>query len=64
MKTLDNLITQRDKLTELVKTAKMFGGSVSIGNETVSLAELKETLDNVKIEIESIRSTHPLKKII
>lgn len=64
MKTLDDLIIQRDKLTELVKTAKMFGGSVNIGDETVSLTELTETLDNVKIEIETRRSNQALKKII
>lgn len=59
MMTLDELMEQREKLTELVKFAKVLGGKVSIGNEIVTLAELKETLNNVKIEIESRRSQIP-----
>lgn len=59
MTTLDNLIEQRNKLTELVRMAKLLGGKVSIGDELVTLSELKETLDNVKIEIESRRSNLP-----
>lgn len=59
MKTLDDLIEQRQKLTELVRMAKLLGGKVSIGNEIITLAELKETLNNVTIEIESRRSQLP-----
>jgi histidinol phosphatase-like PHP family hydrolase len=59
MKTLDDLLIQRQKLTELVRMAKLLGGKVSIGDDTITLAELKETLDNLKIEIESRRSQIP-----
>ena len=59
MTTLDNLIEQRNKLTELVRMAKLLGGKVSVGSKVITLSELKETLDNVKIEIESRRSNLP-----
>ncbi len=59
MTTLDDLINQRQKLTELVRMAKLLGGKVSIGDELITLAELKETLNNIKIEIESRRSQIP-----
>lgn len=59
MNTLDDLIIQRDKLTELVRMAKLLGGKVSIGSKVITLSELKETLDDVKIKIESSRSNFP-----
>lgn len=59
MITLDALIIQRNKLTELVRMAKLLGGKISIGDEVVTLTELKETLNNIKIEIESRRSNFP-----
>ncbi len=59
MTTLDDVINQRQKLTELVRMAKLLGGKVSIGDGLITLAELKETLNNIKIEIESRRSQIP-----
>ena len=59
MDTLNDLIIKRKKLTELVRMAKLLGGKVSIGDELITLAELKETLNNIKIEIESRRSQIP-----
>ncbi len=59
MTTLDDVINQRDKLTDLVRMAKLLGGKVSIGDAIITLAELKETLNNTKIEIESRRSQFP-----
>lgn len=59
MDTLNDLMIKRDKLTELVRMAKLLGGKVSIGDELITLAELKETLNNTKIEIESRRSQIP-----
>jgi hypothetical protein len=59
MITLDELIIQRQKLKELVRMAKLLGGKVSIGNKLITLAELKEALTELKIEIESRRSQLP-----
>lgn len=59
MTTLDNLIEQRNKLTELVRMAKLLGGKVNVGSKVITLSELKETLTELKIEIESRRSQIP-----
>lgn len=59
MITLDDLIEQRQKLTELIRMAKLFNGKVRIGDDLITLAELKEMLNNKKIEIESRRSQFP-----
>lgn len=59
MTTLDDLIIQRKELTELLKYAEIYGGKISVGNKTLSLAELKETLNNLQIEMESKRSQLP-----
>ena len=60
---IDELLEQRRKLTELVKMAKLMGGKVSIGEEVITLAELKEMLNDVKIEIEVARTHNNLTQI-
>lgn len=59
MKTLDDLIEQRQKLTELIRMAKLLGGKAKIGDGIITLTELKEALTELKIEIESRRSNFP-----
>lgn len=63
MKTLDDLLIERNKLKELVRYAQIYGGKISIGDEIVTLAELKGTLTEIKIEIESRRSKQVLRRV-
>ncbi len=62
-KTIDDLIIQRQKLKELIRYAQLLGGKISIGDEIITLAELKETITEIKIEIEVKRSQMKLKVI-
>lgn len=59
MTTLDDLIEQRQKLTELIRMAKLFNGKIKVGDELTTLVELKESLTELKIGIESRRSNFP-----
>lgn len=63
MKTLDDLLYEREKLTELIRYAKLFGGNISIGSEVLSSEKLKEMLNDIQIKIETNRSQMTLKVI-
>ncbi len=63
MKTLDDLLFEREKLTELIRYAELFGDNISIGNELLSTEKLKEMLNDIQIEIETERSGFSINRI-
>jgi hypothetical protein len=63
MKSLDDLLFEREKLTELIRYAELFGDNISLGSELLSLEKLKALLSDIQIEIETERSQMNLKVI-
>lgn len=63
MKTLDNLLHEREKLLELIKYAKLFDNNVRFGSELIGIEILQEMLNDIQVEIETQRSQINLKVI-
>lgn len=62
-KKLDKLYIKQNKLKKLIKYANLLGGKVHIGNNDISVGQLKKTLTNVNAEISATISNGKLKLI-
>lgn len=61
MKRLDKLYHRRTQIQELVKTAKRFGGYISLDDAMISINELNQWLSEVNAEIAVIISNSKLR---
>lgn len=63
-KSLDELYEYRDKLIEFVEFAKIYGGSVHLGEKVLTTEELQDKLSIIKSEIAARLSNKSYLKFI